>query len=144
MGDARPLYQDQPDPPGYASAPTDRPVAAGTQSYQPVRLGKRKLSSARVLLFTIDDYPEAGRVYEGTIPDPLPAMHYAQLLINAAEYGQTYAETIMINDVMGRENLAALAACPDMGPEDLKQIMGEAFSRAMGPYAAGLGKEQNG
>lgn len=143
-GQARPLYADQPDPDGY-QPPAGRPVAAGTAPYRPVRLGKGKSkpSTTRVLLFTIDNWPEAGQVYEGTIPDPLPARHYAQLLVNAAEHGQTYAETIMINEVMGRDNLRALAACSDMGPEDLKQIMGEAFIRAMGPYRDGLGKGQN-
>jgi hypothetical protein len=145
MEPQRPLYEDAPDPPGYRQvAGTTRPAPGKAEPYRPVQLGKREPSRARVLLFTIDNYPEPGQVYEGTIPDPLPARHYAQLLINAAEYGQVYAETVMINEVMGRENLQALAASPDMDPEDLKKIMAEAFMRAMGPYQAGMGNGQAG
>lgn len=144
------LYEDgpnppgyQPNPPGYQKAAGGRPAPAAAQPYSPPRLGKKAPSRTWVLLFTLDNYPDPGDVFEGVIPDPIPAGHYAQLLLDAAELGQTAAEFNMINRVMGEHNLKALAAAPDLDPEGLKSILAQVFERAMGPYRAGQGNEQS-
>lgn len=147
MTDTPPLYKDSPDPASYqevAGAAPGRPTSNTAAPYSPPRLGKGKPRLRHVLLFTVDDYPEAGDVFEGVIPDPVPASHYAQLLLDTVELGQVMAEARMINRVVGEDNLKALAAAPDITPDDLKAVLGQAYERAMGPYRAGLGNGQSG
>jgi hypothetical protein len=136
----RPLYADGPDPEGYrAAAGTSpgRPESTTAEPYRVVQLGRRTPSTARTVLFTLENYPEPGVRYQGSIPDPVPASYYAQLLLDAVEIGQQMAEVRMIHRVMGEENLKALAAAPDLGPNDMKLIMAQVFERAMGPYRDG-------
>jgi hypothetical protein len=138
----RPLYETG-NPAGYQQAAGGRPEPSSTKPYDVVRLTGQVKHRPRVLLFTLENYPEPGQEYEGTIPDPLPAKHYAQLLLDMVEHGQVYAEAIMINNVMGHDNLKALASADDLDPEDLKTVMAEAYTRAMGPYKAGLGNAKS-
>lgn len=134
-GSGRSLYSDQPDPAGY-QASSGRPVSAVAKPYQPVRLGQSAKRN-QVLLFTIevagaDDTPPW--VYEGYITDPVPARHYAQMLLDAVEMGVVAAETKMLHAVLGVENLRRLAECDALEPDDLIAIMIEVASRAAGPY----------
>lgn len=136
QGSARPLYADAPDPQGYAAVAGGQPAATGgrpvAEPYRVVNIGPAPASRRRVVLFTIkrDD----GSVYEGSIPDPMPAKHYAQLLLDVPVMGVQMAESIMLNKVMGEDNLRALAAADGLDPVALQVIMTEAYQRAMGPF----------
>lgn len=126
------LYGDRPAP--------GRPTSKAP--YSPPRLSSAPASTTRVLLFTIDR--PGGEQYKGTIPDPLPARHYAQMLLDAVDLGVIMAETKMVNAVLGTENLRALAECDGLDPAALTAILAEAFDRAMGPYRAVQGNSQAG
>jgi hypothetical protein len=141
-GSARSLYADSPDPAAYQQA-AGRPKPAAEAAYAPVRLGRREPSRARVLLFTLENYPELGQTFEGSMPDPVPASHYAQFLQDIADYGVTVAEAQMMNRVLGRENMAALSAAPDMQPDDMIKIMSQVLVRTLGPYRDAMGKGQD-
>lgn len=142
-GSARSLYSDAPDPDGYRQA-AGRPTSVAEPAYAPVRLGRREPSRARVLLFTLENYPEPGQTYEGTMPDPVPASYYAQFLQDITDYGVTIAEAQMMNRVLGKDNMAALAAAPDMQPDDMIKIMGQVLVRTLGPYREAAGKDPVG
>ena len=134
----RPLYENES---GYEAPAVGRP---GTPAYSPPRLSATPPAGAqrRVLLFSIRQ--EDGSTYEGTIPDPLPASYFAQMLLDVPAVGVQAAEALMLNRVMGRANLEALAACPTLGPDDMLTIMAEVQHRAMGPYRAAAVERERG
>lgn len=122
----------------------ERPKPATEQPYQPVRMGAERKSRARLLLFTIADPDSPNGAYEGTIPDPIPAMYYAQMLADAPTMGVAMAEAKMLTDILGPENARRLATCEGMDPDDLVKIMSQVAARAMGPYRDLMGKQQTG
>lgn len=122
----------------------DRPKLVTDVPYAPVRMGSAPKSRARLLLFTIADPDSPGGVYEGTIPDPVPAMYYAQMLADAPVMGIAMAEAKMLTDILGPENARRLATCEGMDPDDLVKIMSQVAARAMGPYKDLMGKQQTG
>lgn len=134
MGDAKQLYRDAPDPDGYQAA-AGRPVSRKAEPYAPVRLGEARKRN-RVLLFTIEGNAGQGDTYEGYIPDPIPAKHYAQMLQDVVDFGPTIAQATMLTNILGAENMRRLAECDALEPDDLLKIMEQVGQRALGPYEA--------
>lgn len=139
----RELYQNAPDPDGYRAA-SGRPASRKEEPYAPVRLGTAPAKRRnQVLLFTVEVI-EPGETepwtYEGAIEDPVPARHYAQMLLDVTEIGTVAAQATMLNNVLGEENMRRLAACEALEPDDLIKIMSQVAARAMGPYEDALGK----
>lgn len=124
----------------------DRPKSRADVPYEPVRLGKAKRHN-QVLLFTLE-VTESGEetpwTYEGYIPDPVPAKHYAQMLLDATEMGMAMAEATMLNNVLGQESMRRLAECDALEPDDLIKIMLQVAARVMGPYNEHLAALKNG
>lgn len=129
MGD---LYRDAPNPDGYQAA-TGRPVSSKEEPYRVVRLGDKPVRRDLIVLFQIKD---GDGWYDGCISDPVPAKHYAQMLLDAVEVGPMVAQAAMLNNVLGAENMRRLAECDDLGPDDLVTIMSQVAARVMGPYKA--------
>lgn len=131
QGSARPLYSD--------SEQSSVPDQAGPVAYRPIKLTGRSKKRGCVLLFTIGKPGDDG-FYEGTIEDPVPARHYAQMLLDAVEVGVTQAEVKMLHAVLGAENLRRLAQCEDLEPNDMINVMTQVADRAAGPYREAQGK----
>lgn len=144
QGNARSLYEDREDPAGYEAAAerfmAGTPKRAEPAPYAPVRLtGQPTSGRGRVILFTIGAKGQPD-YYEGVIEDPVPARHYAKMLLDVATVGETQALVGMLHSVLGEENMRRLAKCDDLNPNDLINIMTQVSIRASGPYEQFLGK----
>lgn len=140
----RSLYADAPNPDGYQAVAGGRPTSRKEQQYEVVRLGREDAPKRdHVLLFTLGT-PGDEDYFEGTIEDPVPARHYAQMLLDATDYGVVQAEANMLIGVLGREAMARLGQAEDLEPDDLVKIMSQVALRAHGPYAEAMGKSKTG
>jgi hypothetical protein len=116
-----------------------RPAAAGPAKstgggeFEPVRIVRSGKPTNRVVLFSIDDV-------DYTIPDPIPGSYAVKFLQQLREVEFQVALMRMVDEILGRDAVDALAACDDLTGDDLKAIFDVVGERLMGVVEQAQGK----